>query len=273
MNRYSSLERLLRVTTWVKKFISNQKRAKEKRDIKLGELEAVEIKEAERNWILDAQVDLKNSASFEKTKINLGLVEKDEICICQGRLANSDIDEKSKFLIILPKDHRLTHLVILDCHKRVHHLKVGGTLAELRSKFWVPKGRQCVKKVIKPCFRCKFLDAKAYNTPNPASLPDFRVNEAPSFAQVGIDYAGPLLVKVNGEKSKAYFCLFSCTVMGAIHLELALDQTTSTILNCFRRFCARRGTPRLIISDNAKTFKAANRLLHNLLSKDEVVDF
>ena len=271
--RYSSLERLFRVTAWIKRFISNLKRAKEKREIRLGELEVAEVEEAERDWKLDAQEDLKSNEGFEKTRINLGLVKEDEIYICRCRLANSNLELQSKFPIILPRNHRFTHLVILDCHKRVHHLKVGGTLAELRSRFWVPKGRQCVKKVIKPCFCCKLLDSKAFNAPEPAPLPDFRVTEAPAFSQVGIDYAGPLFVKVDGKMSKAYFCIFSCTVVRAIHLELVLDQTTSTFLNCFRRFCARRGTPRLVISDNAKTFKAADKILHDLLSKNDVSEF
>ena len=43
MDRYSSLERLLRVTAWVKRFVSNLKKAKAKRNIKLGELEVAEI--------------------------------------------------------------------------------------------------------------------------------------------------------------------------------------------------------------------------------------
>ena len=61
--------------------------------------------------------------------------------------------------------------------------------------------------------------------------------------------------------------------MRAIHLELALDQTTSAFLRCFCYFCARKGTPRLIISDNAKTFRATNKLLHNMLNKNEVGNF
>ena len=94
--RYSSLERLLRVTAWIKRFISNLKRAKEKREIRLGELEVAEVEEAERDWILDAQEDLKSDEGFEKTRINLGLVKEDEIYICRGRLANSNRELQSK---------------------------------------------------------------------------------------------------------------------------------------------------------------------------------
>ena len=273
LDRFSSLERLIRVTAWVMRFISNLKRAKEKRDIRLGELEVGELEGAKRNWIYDAQGDLKNGASFEKIKVNLGLINKKGIYICHGRLSNAELEVQSKFPIILPIDHRFTHLVILNCHKRVHHLKVCATLAELRSRFWVPMGRQCLKKIIKPCLRSKFLDSMAFNAPVPAPLPEFRITEAPAFAQVGIDYAGPLFVKDNGEIGKVCFCIFSCTVVRAVHLELVSDQTTSKFLNCFHRFCAQRGTPRLVISDNAKTLKAADKILRNLLSKNEVTLF
>ena len=75
---------------------------------------------------------------------------------------------------------------------------------------------------------------------------------------------------------KVYFCIFSCAVVRAVHLELVSDQTTSKFLNCFRRFCARRGTPKLVISDNAKTFKAADKILHcnevkSFLTKKRIV--
>ena len=73
LDRFSSLERLIRVTALVMRFISTLKRAKEKRDIRLGELEVGELEGAKRNWIYDAQGDLKNGASFEKIKVNLGL--------------------------------------------------------------------------------------------------------------------------------------------------------------------------------------------------------
>ena len=155
--------------------------------------------------------------------INLGLVKEDATYICRGRLANSNLELQSKLPISLPRNHRFKHLVILNYHKRVPNLKAGGMLAELRSRLRVPKGRQCVKKVIKPCFRCKLLDSKASNAPESAPVPDFRVTEAPAFPQVGTDYAGPLFVKVNGKMSKAYFCIFSCTVVRTIHLELVLD--------------------------------------------------
>ena len=52
----------------------------------------------------------------------------------------------------------------------------------------------------------------------------------------------------------------------ATHLELVEDQTTEAFLRAFRRFIGRRGVPETIISDNAKTFKAAAQDLETLHS-------
>lgn len=97
--------------------------------------------------------------------------------------------------MILPREHRLTRLVIQECHQIVHHCGVRATLAELRSRYWVPKGRQVVKKIVGECVVCKKLVGKPYKTPPTAALPDFRVREAPLFSRVGVDFAGPLYVK------------------------------------------------------------------------------
>ena len=109
------------------------------------------------------------------------------------------------------------------------------------------------------------MQGKAFETPPVAVLPDFRVKEAPAFANVGVDFAGPLYVKErSGVMKKVYIVIFACCVTRAVHLELVRDMTAQGFLNCFRRFAARRRTPFLIVSDNAKAFKAAKMLLKDL---------
>ena len=71
----------------------------------------------------------------------------------KGDLENSDLPLESKFPIYLPKDHKFTELVVKDCRMRVQHCMLRSTLAELR--FWVFKGRQFVKKVLRQCFICR----------------------------------------------------------------------------------------------------------------------
>ena len=270
LNRFSSLSKLLRVTAYTKRFINNLRLSKEKGELILGDLTTEELRSAEVTWIKDAQDELMSRENFGKIRESLNVVKKDEILVCKGRLENSDLNEEAKFPIILPKNNKFTELVILDCHSRVHHLKVRSTLAELRAKFWVTQGRQYVKKIIKSCFICKKLEGKSYESPAIAPLPEFRVREAPPFSKVGVDFAGPVYVKNQEGMVKAYIALFTCCITRAVHLELVENLNASTFINCLRRFSARRGTPSLLVTDNAKTFKASAKFIKKLL-KNELV--
>ena len=124
----------------------------------------------------------------------------------RGRLENSDLDVESEQPIILMKDHKLSKLLIEEHQRKVHHGGVRATLGELRSRFWVPKGQQVVKRVLRECVTCKREQGKPFREPPTAALPDFRVKEAPPFSKVGIDFAGPLFFKLHtGEMVKSYF--------------------------------------------------------------------
>ena len=49
-------------------------------------------------------------------------------------------------------------------------------------------------------------------------------------------------------------CLFTCSVTRAVHLEVVIDNYSSTFILAIRRFIGRRGLPKNIYSDNASTF-------------------
>lgn len=113
------------------------------------------------------------------------------------------------------------------------------------------------------------MEGPLFKAPPGAPFPDFRVTISKPFANVRVDFAGQLFVKSEeGKMKKTHIALFTCIPTRAIHLKLVQGLNTFTFMNCFRKFCARRGTPRLVNSDNEKTFKAAARLLIKL-SKDE----
>ena len=56
----------------------------------------------------------------------------------------------------------------------------------------------------------------------------------------------------------------------AVHLDIVLNLTTSAFLRSFKRFTARRGLPRRLISDNGKTFVAAAELIKATTIDEEV---
>ena len=110
-------------------------------------------------------------------------------------------------------------------------------------------------------------------------MPEFRFKEGYPFASTGVDFAGSLFVKtVFGKElqvTKVYICLFTCESTMAIHTELTPSLTThgQAFIRCLRRFVARRGIPELIISDNAKTFKAAATQLTKIFNDPDVISF
>lgn len=75
------------------------------------------------------------------------------------------------------------------------------TLAEIRRKFWIPKGRQTVQKTLKRLYLgCKKLCNKPYAAPPIPPLPASRVIPDEPFANTGIDVLGPFYI--DGNKAK-----------------------------------------------------------------------
>ena len=177
-------------------------------------------------WIKDTQKSLTEKDNFEKQKRSLGIYPVDGILVSKEWLGNSDLQLEAKCPMILSNKDRLMELVMRDCHERVHHGGVGSTLAELRSRVWVTKGRQHVKKVLKSCFKYRKYEGKPYKPSPSAALPEFRVTQAPLFDSAGTDFAGPFYVKKGGQVSMSDLALFSCCITRSLHLELVKILTT-----------------------------------------------
>ena len=56
--------------------------------------------------------------------------------------------------VILPNKHRFTELLIAEKHCQVHHNGITETLSTIRKHYWIIRGRELVKKVIKRCVLC-----------------------------------------------------------------------------------------------------------------------
>ena len=117
-NKYSRLGKLLMVTAYVLRFIRNVKSKKEGSEPSHGRLSVSEIRHADEDWMKQAQTTLKNNGNCEKSANQLNIVEMDGILVCKGRFENIDVPIESKYPIYLPKEHKLTELIILDCHNR-----------------------------------------------------------------------------------------------------------------------------------------------------------
>ena len=138
----------------------------------------------------------------------------------------------------------------------------------------MPKLRSLVKSIIHGCNRCKQDRVKRLQPPATGDLPDFRSQFTRPFAATGVDFAGPLQCKgEQGEIQKVYIALFTCAATRAVHLELCKDLTALEFQLALKSFIARRGTPSLMVSDNAKTFQATAKWVDRLKEDHDVVDF
>ena len=177
---------------------------------------------------------------------------------CKGRIENSTLPYSAKFPVLLLRKHHFTNLVILNCHESVKHNGVRETLTEVRSNYWIIKGRQTVKNLLSKCIVCKKLQGKPYSLVPEPPLPDFRVSENMAFSKIAVDFARPLYVRnifeSKGDMYKCYIALFTCASTRAIHLELTPDLTGPAFIRVLKRFTGRRGLPNFILSDNGQTF-------------------
>ena len=270
---YSCLYRLLKVTAIVVKFITLLKSRISATNPPINpKVTGTDIERAQVMWIKELQCAMEGNQNFKSWNRDLNLfTDKDGVVRCKGRLSNSELPYSTKYPILLDKEHHLATLIVWSCHRRVLHGGVKETLTELRSKFWLVQGRSFVRKLLFRCVTCKKQDGRSYKALNPPPLPEFRVKESPPFTYVGLDYVGPLYLKCSEESDeKAWICLTTCCASRAVHLEVVPNMTSQAFLRCFRRFTARRSTPLLVISDNAKTFKAASRELKELMDDPQV---
>lgn len=278
---FSSWSRLLRVTAWVERFVQKTRR-KERTS---GALKSCEIKRAELKWLLYIQrkcfqKDIMSIQQEQKSNLQrqLGLViDEQNLLRCVGRLEHAGISEGSRKPILLPGKQHLTSLIIDFHHKELIHSGVSQTLARIRQRFWIVQGRANVKSVLRRCALCRRYEGGSYKMPPLSSFPESRVTKATPFSSTGLDYFGPVYVKNCGQVQKIWVCLFTCFVTRAVHLEVVFDMSTEQFLMAFRRFIAQRGTPSVILSDNAKQFKAARSVVesmwHDVVRCDEVQSY
>ncbi|XP_054723793.1 uncharacterized protein LOC129233890 [Uloborus diversus] len=166
-------------------------------------------------------------------------MDENEITRLGGRLEFAELSTEGKHPMILPKRSWLTFFIVRREHEKMMHGGTACTLARIRQRFWIPKGRQLVKSVIKKCRICQKYLSKAANQIT-APLPLDRSNTSPPFSVCGLDFAGPIYVKFFKEVRKSYIVLFTCAVTRSIHLELVSDMTTDSFLLALRIFLARR---------------------------------
>ncbi|XP_058817755.1 uncharacterized protein LOC131681066 [Topomyia yanbarensis] len=178
-----------------------------------------------------------------------------------GRLRHSKLPFDVKHQWILPANNPVVRSLIKALHQENLHVGPSGLMAILRQQFWIPKCRNTIRLITRSCVRCFKVNPKALNQ-FMGYLPGCRLEKAPAFLKVGVDLAGPIMIRQGVRKAKG--CVFICMVTKGIHLEAVENLSTVAFLATLQRFVSRRGVPEEIYSDNGTNFVGAKNELREL---------
>ena len=156
-------------------------------------------------------------------------------------------------------------LLILEQHLQLCHSGVQQTMLSLHDRFWVPRSQQKIRQVIRTCPGCRIHQAVPF-TQEAAPLPRERVCSGRPFSRIGVDLGGPIYAKDGNDTIKAYFVIFTCAVVRAVHLELVKGLSTDDFLQAFDRFVARRSSPETVSVTMQETFEAQRPISPTVVS-------
>lgn len=272
INKTSSITRATKIVAWITRFTAALRNKATEHDTYLS---ASEINKANQLIMKHVQAnefesDLENIKRKGHVRSNSSLanlhpfLDENGILRVGGRLAHSNISSSAKHPIILSNHSRLTDLLIHQAHITTLHGGPRLTLSYLRENYWIISGMRTIKRQLRQCVKCRRFSPESHQQIM-ADLPQARVTPSRPYTHTGTDFSGYVELKASkgrGMKTyKGYVAVFVCLATKAVHLELVTDLSTPAFLAAFRRFCARRGTPRRMYSDNGTNFIGAKRAL------------
>ncbi|XP_015127131.1 uncharacterized protein LOC107048476 [Diachasma alloeum] len=278
VDRFSSFNRLLRVTAICRRFIARLRKTPNsslRYPLTLGDLEEARIlwiKLTQAAHFKDQLRAISRGERFSKshplTKLT-PFIDRQGVLRIGGRLKFAHIGPESRNQVIIPKESQLAQLLIGQAHLRTLHGGTQLTLRQLRSSYWILGGRAPVRSFILKCVNCtRQRGVRAQQLMG--QLPPARLTPARAFLNTGIDYAGPVSLrswKGRGHKSyKGWLAIFVCMTTSAVHLEVVSDYSAEGFIAAYRRFSSRRGIAHSLFSDCGTNFLGADKELKKLFS-------
>lgn len=272
IERFSSLQRLLRVVAYCRRFYKReiiQTNYLTRKELDKAMIICVKIVQKEEFNTEYLQLQSKRELKCKTSRLRAlcPYLDEEGMMRVSGRLQKSQLPAGTKHPIILPHSSHLTKLVVAHAHHITLHGGIQLMVNYLRATYWIIGVKNLVKHHIRKCVTCVRQRA-TFKTPLMGSLPSVRCTPAKAFLNSGVDYAGPIKIRTSkgrGNRSyKGYICIFVCMVTRAVHLEVVSDMTSQAFLAAFRRFVSRRGHCAQLWSDNGTTFVGAARELKEL---------
>ncbi|KAH8338608.1 hypothetical protein KR059_011477, partial [Drosophila kikkawai] len=138
-------------------------------------------------------------------------MEHDGLLHIVGRIdAANCLPISARRLIILPKHHRLSFLIMQHYHVKYHHQNVSVIINESRQNYWIPQARSLLKRVQRSCNRC-IVDRSQPAVPLMGQHPIDRLCPyVRPFSYCGVDLFGPINVTIGRRCEKRWTAILTC---------------------------------------------------------------
>uniref|UniRef100_A0A1B0CTR4 Putative pao retrotransposon peptidase n=1 Tax=Lutzomyia longipalpis TaxID=7200 RepID=A0A1B0CTR4_LUTLO len=261
--RFSQWNRLVNTTVIVLKFI--KKIPFEKSTKNTVEAVNILIRLSQQRCFSAELASLKTGKPIDnKSKLRKlsPMVDETGLLRHHGRIDNMPgATEEFKKPIVLDSADWMVQLLLEWYHRTLRHNGVLYTISEIRQKYYVIGAKRALWKIQSRCVFCQIRSVKP-RPPEMGQLPRERLESyIPPFTHTGLDFFGPMEVKIGRSRVKRYGAIFTCFSTRAVHLELCDSLTADSCIMALRRFMSRRGTPKTIFSDNGTNFHGANNEL------------
>ncbi|XP_050295695.1 uncharacterized protein LOC126735671 [Anthonomus grandis grandis] len=274
LTKFSNFGKIKRIIAYCLRFIFNCKNPKNKRNYGL-DLEEIHkavlvlVRETQIEYFFEDILNLKNKKLVSNQLRKLApFLDESDILRVGGRLKHANVAYNYKHPMLLPRQARLTELIILETHVENFHPGFQTTHSLIVQNFWILNPKRAIRSVIGKFLRCFRVHPRS-NMPQMADLPTFRVNQLKCFSHVCVDMGGPFQITPNRTRGckilKAYLCLFVCCCTKALHLEVTTDLSSESFLAALRRMISRRGKVANIYSDCGTNFVASSKYLKDIM--------
>ena len=264
--KYSSFDKLVRVTVKVLQFIENLKKSvneslnRNKYLIKKDD--NLHIR-ARTKLILGEQMKeypeiFKFFAKGKKVEPVPNLMSQLNLFLDENNLirVQAKFTKSSSCPILLPRKSDLTKLIISSTHHGMQHAGIYSVLAELRREFHITRAFSTVRAVLRACVTCKRYNSRPIKL-NQNLYKEFRVSpEEKPFSSIFIDYAGPWVVTLNGTKCKVYLLVITCLWSRAVQLQVCRSATVEYFLRALQIHIYKHGIFSNCLSDLGSQFTA-----------------
>jgi hypothetical protein len=189
--------------------------------------------------------------------------------------------------LLMPGKGLISESILRDAHVNCRHGGTQKTLRVCNERVWMDSPSSALKKIRNHCHFCRYMRSKLLAVAE-GCLPKDRTTCTRPFGIVGVDMTGPIYISYDEhdccqeppkkkaksgkpEKSKdrgsgahkklqVYVMIITCCNTRALNVQICRRLTSLEIAQAFQKFCAERGTPDRVISDNARQFKQLKKL-------------